>query len=192
MNSQPAQKPSLSLIFRLGGERGMILSLPMIMASAAFFFSLDLPQLSLLVGPAILLEAILWPLIVGKTISRYPFLCSFTPLWTVGVLAFIGGALICSLFSAVMVIWVKPGFIQDYVAYCIESLSKGEMTPISGLDPASLTNAVKYKLIPSGLEFVESMFWSASFFGSMYSMLVAAIMPGIIRMRNKNKNRINQ
>ena len=168
--------PTLRQMLNLGGSCGFLLAVPMIAAAAAFFFSIDVPELSLCVGPLFLAVLVLWPVLALRIVRKSPALADFNRMWTVGLFAFIGASLVCALFSALMLVAVKPGFIQHYVEHCIGLMRQPGIPESLSANADLMTDALKYKAIPTGMQFVESMFWFPAFLGSIYSMAVAFVV----------------
>lgn len=164
----------LGTLVRLGSEGGVWVGVLLCLCACSLFASISRPEVSLLIFPLMLGFAPLEVWLMRKVALRNPAFRSLSPLWLYGIVTFISGALIAALFSAVYMIYISPGFINRYFEFSLDILSQstdaGMKAQYEAMKDAGGT-------LPSTMEFVSSMFWSVAFCGSLFSLILAAILP---------------
>lgn len=98
-------------------------------------------------------------------------------LWVFGIYSFIFGTLVCSLISAFYLVVFDPSFVYDSMNAAIDSLkSVPDAASVYAEQIDVMQRAIDRHLLPSPMEFVISMGWSSSFFGSMLSLPLAFLV----------------
>lgn len=160
-------------IYNLAAKFGVPVGIVLTMMSACFIFSGNYPFLStiqlllLLVIPAMLYIK------MRRVAATYPHFRKMAALWVFGIYSIIFGTLICALATAAYLLFLDPGFIERYLRETIASI---ESTPLASTYAPQLEimkEAIRRRLLPSPMEFVVSMSWATSFFGSMLSLPLA-------------------
>ncbi len=152
-------------VYKYAAEAGLPIGIYLIGMSACVLFSLSMPALPMLVP----LLALGFPVLLGYYMKR-------SALWLFGIYSVIFGTLICSLFSALYLVVINPGFIASYVS---TTLSTIEASPVAAeyVDMTTvMRSALESRRLPSGMQFVTTIGWFSCFVGSMLSMLLAGIL----------------
>ena len=163
-------------VYKYAAEAGLPIGIYLIGMSACVLFSLSMPALPMLVP----LLALGFPVLLGYYMKRLAKACpsygKFSALWLFGIYSVIFGTLICSLFSALYLVVINPGFIASYVS---TTLSTIEASPVAAeyVDMTTvMRSALESRRLPSGMQFVTTIGWFSCFVGSMLSMLLAGIL----------------
>ena len=175
---------SLFTLFRFGAENGVYVGIVLSLCALCLFCSMEYPVLSLLIFPLLLVLIILLTWLLARMARENPAFRLTSPLWMCGIVTFICGSLITALFSAVYMIYVSPGFIERYFMFTLEILSQSTDTAVKGEYDRLLSMG---SALPSSMEFVSTMFWTTSFFGSILSLVLALILPRTSLVVPKNK-----
>lgn len=174
-----SHRPTLGDIISLGASSGVWIGLLLTCVAGCFFASVYSPLASFL----------MLPLMAGVPVAAFFFLmrvsrrsevyCRFSPLWMCGIVMFIAGSLIAAFVSAVYMVYCEPDFLHTYFTNTLDLLkSTGGEMPSSAYD---IERYLDSGLLPSPMEFISGMFWASSFFGSVFSLIPAAVIPKLDR-----------
>ena len=171
-------------IYKYAAEAGVPVGVYLTLMAACFFFSMELPILSLLIFPLALGFPFYLGYFVRKIGKLQPSYMKFSSLWLGGIYTVIFGTLICMFFSSIYVVFFNQGFVNSYCVNIIETL---ESSPVASEYEASvemLKRMIDLRLLPSAMDFVISLGWFTCFSGSILSLIIAAIIS-----RNSNNVR---
>lgn len=159
------------MIYRLGAGSGVWMGLAFCLLAVCFFASVKVPDLSVLLFVLVLLIIPLEIFLMRRFALRSPSFRSVSALWMFGIVTFICGSLIAALFSAVYMIYIEPGFIHHYFDHTLDLLKQ------TGNTDQYETLQTFRNVLPGPMDFVETMFWTSTFFGSVLSLLLALLLP---------------
>lgn len=169
------QQPSRS-VYHHAARNGLVMGGWLSAISLCFIFMLKVPQLS--VAFYLLLLGV--PLVASRLMGRFaasnPQMRRFAPLWLNGIYTFIFGSLICAAITAATMLISDPHYIRTYVAATVDGLRNSPYAADYSQQISVMDQAMQQNMLPSAMDFVFSMIWTTSFFGSMLSMLIAALM----------------
>lgn len=158
-------------------RQGVWLGAMLCMLSACMLSMMHFPAGSLLFFPLFFIGV---PTVLIKGLvsvaSRNPLYFRFPVLWMSGIVQFIAACLICSLATGAFLI-SHPGFLKELFHSAMNALIEA-----GGSLPPELSNKEDFP-VPSPMQYVGAMFWSTSFFGSIFSMILALILPHISYFR---------
>lgn len=146
--------------------------------AACFLFSLRWPAVSIGVFPLLCCTIVLLYKKMRRLAAAEESYRRVSTLWLFGIYTFVFGSLIAALFSAVVLIFVEPGFIGRYL---MESVAQVEASPMAAElaeQTALMRRALDAGILPSESQFVSTMGWLTAFGGSMLSLLMAALVGG--------------
>jgi len=98
----------------------------------------------------------------------------YAGLWMLGIMLYILGTVLCSFITFLVITYCRPGFIYEQAQAAVDvyrtmpQMRDNEMVNL-------LQQAIDDKALPSPLELVMSVFWFASFAGSLVSALTALV-----------------
>lgn len=164
-------------LFHESLQQALFLSLPLLVMNGCFLGCLDIPVLSMLFIIALVAVPVVFFFCLAKVAASNSLYRRVAPLWMSGIVQFIAAGLICALFTAIFLV-SNPGFLNSFFHRAIESVYAA-----NGTLPADMPS-MEHLDIPSPMEYVGSMFWATSFFGSITSLIFAAILPHITFFNN--------
>ena len=147
-------------------------------AAACFLFSLRLPAVSAGVFPLLCCTLVLLYLRMRRLAAVDEAYRRVAPLWLYGIYTFVFGSLIAALFTAVVMIFVEPGFIGRYLAESVAQVEASPMAAEFAEHTALMHRALDAGILPSESQFVSTMGWFTAFGGSMLSLIMAALVSG--------------
>lgn len=160
-------------VYKYAAESGVPVGIYLTAMSACFLLSLKIPLLPLVILPL----ALGFPFLLGRYMRRVaaaePKYARFASLWLYGIYTVIFGVLICSLISALWLVFADPGFLHEYI---VRTIAEMESLPDAARYAEStdiMREALEQGLVPSGTQFVASMAWLTSFGGSVLSLFLA-------------------
>lgn len=163
-------------IYKYAAEAGIPVGLYFTLEYICIFFGNRFPPLStLFLLLFVSFPFLLWRL-MKKLVALQPGYRKYSSLWLYGIYVIIFGTLISSLFSALYLTFINPGFITDYVT---ETIATIEQLPDPAVHAASIDvmqRALDNHLLPNRMEFVAATGWSSCFFGSILSMFLALLV----------------
>lgn len=172
-------------IYKYAAEAGLPVGIYLTAMSACMLMGIRHESLTAFLMPlAIGFPVLLW-FILRKIAKAEPEYLKVSALWLGGIYTVIFGTIICMLFSACYIFYVEPGFVYEYAMTAINAMESAPMKEQYAATSMLLRDAIEARILPSGIEFVTTMGWSTCFFGSMLSLILAAIIVG----RNKRKGK---
>lgn len=100
-------------------------------------------------------------------------LMTFSGLWLEGILHFICGAIILALGSLIFLRWIVPDYLPDMVAVISRAAAENAQASDSPVTPAQFAS---YFASIRPIDISMTLLWSASFTGSIASLVIAAIV----------------
>ncbi|MCH5224156.1 MAG: DUF4199 domain-containing protein [Muribaculaceae bacterium] len=163
-------------IYKYAAEAGVPAGLYLTLMSACFLLSLKVPSLPMLLVPlAIGFPFLIWAL-MKRVCASEPAYNKFASVWLGGIYTVIFGTLICTLFSALYLFMVEPGFVHLYVQNAIETVEASPMAAQYKQTIIIMQEALDAHILPSATEFLTTMAWFTCFSGSIISLFVALVM----------------
>lgn len=163
-------------VYKYAAEAGFPIGIYLTLMSACFLLSLKITILPMLLLPL----AIGFPFLLGyymrRMVRQAPAYRKLSAVWLFGIYAVIFGTLICSLFSALYLVAIDPGFIANYVSTAISSIESSPMAAEYADTTAIMRRALDSHLLPSGMQFVTTAGWFTCFAGSMLSLVLAGFL----------------
>lgn len=149
-----------------------LLALALCLMSASLLWCLDYPLLSFV----FIITMISVPVIVIRGIAkvasgRIAYL-STAAIWMSGIVQFIAAGLICSLLTD-LYLTLHPSFLTTFFHKAITSLYEAQ-----GTLPSQMPT-LEHLDVPNPMQYVGSMFWATSFFGSVFSLFAGLLLPRI-------------
>lgn len=161
-------------VYSCAAESGLYAGAYLCMLAGLFFMSLRVP----LAGAAILPAGLGFPMLLLWQMRRWvrgnPAYGKIWTLWLGGIYTCIFGSLIAALFSAVMLLFVVPGFLSQYLMQAAEVLAASPAAGDYELEIEVARRAAERGMVPSPLNFAMTMAWATSFSGSLLSLALAA------------------
>lgn len=151
---------------------GLILSA----SAACFLFSLRIPALSSMVFPALCVTLLYIYVRMRRLSTTERGYQRIAPLWLYGIYTYLFGALIAALFSAVVLIFVEPGFLTRYLSTSVAQIEASEMAADMAEHTALMRRALDAGIVPSESQFVSAMGWLTALTGSLVSLVIAALL----------------
>lgn len=171
-------------IYKYAAEAGLPAGLLLTAMSACMLMGLRYPALtSMLLPLAIIFPVLLW-FMLRQIAKKEPEYLKVSALWLGGIYTVIFGTLICMLFSALYIFYVEPAFVYEYVTSAIESIEGSPLKDQYATTTALMREAIDARILPSGVEFVTTMGWTTCFFGSILSLIIAAIIVNTRKRKN--------
>lgn len=174
-------------IYRQAANFGLPLGIYLSIMAGCFFFSLDSAVASFMLLPLL----IAFPFILAmRTIAlarANPQYRKVAPLWVYGIYSTIFATLICSLFSALYMVLINPGFMHDYITRSVELLQASPLASEYTSEIELMKKMSESDRIPSPMQLVTSMGWAICFGGSMISLPIAWIASKITRNPGRNR-----
>lgn len=171
-------------IYKYAAEAGLPVGILLTAMSACILMGLRYPFLTSLLPPlAILFPVALW-FLLKQIAKKEPEYLKVSALWLGGIYTVIFGTIICMLFSAAYIFYVEPGFVYEYVTSAIASIESSPMRDHYATTTALMREAIDARILPSGMEFVTTMGWTTCFFGSILSLIIAAIIVNTRKRKN--------
>ncbi len=113
--------------------------------------------------------------IMCKTHKKYFCTSDFASLWMLGIAIFIGGSMICALCTYAYLQYIDTDFIYRQATNAVELYKELDPENTSGLTDI-IQGIIDNNLLPSPIEVAVEMLWMTTFFGSLLSMLLSAII----------------
>ncbi|MDE6716157.1 MAG: DUF4199 domain-containing protein [Muribaculaceae bacterium] len=171
-------------ILKQASDYGAYLGALLSLLFFAVVYSSALPALSFL-AIAMLLAIPFFIFFVMKRLRRKaPDFWRMSALWMLGILIFIFGGIILAAVAYIFLQFIDPDFIYRQLGAAIE-IYKHNPDLINSQSLAVLTKMYESGNIPSAIQSAMSTLWSVSFFGSILSLIEAAIV-SISSKRNQN------
>ncbi len=161
-------------IFARGADYGALLGIWMAVMALAWIYA-DLAAPLALLG---LFMMVATPVVIYR-FQRHEFLASegkapFADVWMLGILMIICASLITAVVTYVVFQFMRPEFIYNQAtlaAQIYESAPELDLTEVATV----LRTAIEQGALPSPIQVVMSMFWFATFTGSVLSAFTAAL-----------------
>lgn len=174
--SSPENEKKEKSVFLYAAEAGVPMGIYLTAMSMCLLASLRIDSLPLLLLPLLLgLPAVLY-FLMRRVRDIDPRCRRVAPLWLMGIYTFIFGTLICVLVSDLYIMWAEPHFVTDYISRAIADMKSLPAAPQLSEQADLLQAALDSHALPSSMQFVASMGWATCFFGSMLSLLMAALL----------------
>lgn len=162
------EKVSLRPMFDEGARSGLFLGVVFTAMSACMLLCTRYAELSLLFI-ALGLTAVVYPVwSMARLVAVRLEYVNFAVLWLCGILQFVLGAMIATLLTAVCLKYAVPGYLDDYV---------GELIRLAGVRADRVDPVLESMPALDPLQFTGGMFWLTAFGGSVYSLLLATMLP---------------
>ena len=173
-------------IYKYAAEWGLPTGIYLTAMSACMLMSIRYELLSSLLLPLVIcFPPFLW-FALRHISRREPQYRKVSALWLGGIYTIIFGTIICMLFSSCYIFYVEPGFVYEYAMAAIDAMESAPMKEQYGTTALLLREAIDARILPSGIEFVTTMGWSTCFFGSILSLVIAAIIVGANKRKGKS------
>lgn len=117
--------------------------------------------------------------LIVKIHKKYFCTSDFASLWMLGISIFIGGSMICALCSYAYLQYIDPNFIYRQAVNAAELYKELDPDNTSGIAEV-IDSLIDNNMLPTPIEVAVEMLWTTTFFGSLLSMLLSAI----VRKRN--------
>ncbi len=159
---------SLRPLFDRSARSGLVMGVLLSIMSAALLACTKIPiagtlfMILLLMPPILLVHGIRSMIHLNAAYNTFP------AIWVCGLVQMLCGALIASVTTAIFLVLIQPGYMTEYFNEIITIASQSGQVEL-GVDLQRLP-------VPGAMEFVSSMFWCTSFFGSILALLAAAIL----------------
>lgn len=163
-------------IYKYAAEAGVPVGLYLTLMSACLLLSLRIPVLPVLLLPLAIGFPVMLGFILKRIANQEPSYMKVSALWLGGIYAVIFGTLICSLFSALYIMFVEPGFVNAYVSDAIATIESSPLSSRYESTTSLMREAMEAHILPSGMEFVSTMGWLTSFTGSILSLVLSLII----------------
>lgn len=163
------ERVSLRPLFEQSARQGIYFGILFTLMSGCFLFGMRIPSLSIVLMLLAAICIFYLPHSLSVVAARQASYCIFPALWMSGIVQFVCGALICSLVTAIFLVFVSPDFLSGYLSDMAGRLSA--MDRNSGSDYSTLM------VTPTAMQFVGSMFWATSFCGSVISLVTGMLLP---------------
>lgn len=160
-------------VYRYGGEYGRYMGIYFIVMSACLLASPRVAGLFLVMAALLPVFPYLLYRFLKKIYRDAPYLRSFSALWTGGIMITICGCLICSLVTALWLIYVQPNFFSDYLRMAIEAVQASGQAAEYKDNIELMQTALDKGVVPTAFQFILSMIWSTVLLGSIISMACA-------------------
>lgn len=167
---------NIKSVYKYAAEAGVPVGIYLTLISGCFLLSVKYEFLSMLIFPLV----VVFPIVLGCFMRRLarvePAYARFSPMWLFGIYSVLAGTLICSLFSALYLMFVDPNFMKVYVENAIATI---EASPMAGEYSATvdmMRQAIDAHMLPSGLQLVTTMGWFTCFSGSILSLFLSLIL----------------
>ncbi|MGM9869065.1 MAG: DUF4199 domain-containing protein [Sodaliphilus sp.] len=172
-------------LFKQGAEWGVPFGIYLSVMALLFIFSdkqVGLSAFSL--AMALVIPALIYRWQKKRCMAEMGF-ATFSNLWMLGILIFIGGSLIASTVSYLVLEYVRPNFFYEQAQFVIHQY---EVAPERfGENMQQVVDALQMVIdkqaAPRNIDLVLTGFWTCSFLGSLLSALLAAL----IQLMAKNK-----
>lgn len=113
--------------------------------------------------------------LIAKTHKKYFCTSDFASLWMLGISIFIGGSMICALCSYAYLQYIDPDFIYRQTVNAVELYRELDPDNTSGIAEV-IDSLIDNNMLPTSIEVAVEMLWTTTFFGSLLSMLLSAIV----------------
>ena len=162
-------------VYREGAYKGVPMG---IYLTLIFLFTVLSEQFSLLslAGLAMLCYTPFFTYrLIVKIHKKYFCTSDFASLWMLGISIFIGGSMICALCSYAYLQYIDPNFIYRQAVNAAELYKKFDPDNTSGIAEV-IDSLIDNNMLPTSIEVAVEMLWTTTFFGSLLSMLLSAIV----------------
>ena len=168
-------------IFKYASEAGLPMGIYLTIISACLLLSIQLPPLGFLVTPLTIgFPFMIW-FLLKRIVQIEPSYMKLSTLWLGGIYTVIFGTLICMFLTGLYLVFVNPGFINEYARLLIVQLEEADIANEYAPTIAILKNAVSSGALPTGMDFNITMGWLTSFSGSVLSLIIAFLMTSVRR-----------
>ena len=113
--------------------------------------------------------------LIVKIHKKYFCTSDFASLWMLGISIFIGGSMICALCSYAYLQYIDPNFIYRQAVNAAELYKELDPDNTSGIAEV-IDSLIDNNMLPTPIEVAVEMLWTTTFFGSLISMLLSAIV----------------
>ena len=173
----PGTVPS---VYRLGAENGLYLGVMLGIMFVCGACGITSPMAGL-VSLAMLVAV---PVVAFRMLDRsyklYPQHRFFSASWMQGIAAFFFASLLLAVVMCVFIRFLQPGFVNNTVGLAIEAYRAMNVPEATHLADTLQTMVDKH-MLPSPISMSVSMIWSVTFFGSMLSLVLAALVGTVNR-----------
>ena len=162
-------------VYREGAYKGVPMG---IYLTLIFLFTVLSEQFSLLslTGLAMLCYTPFFTYrLIVKIHKKYFCTSDFASLWMLGISIFIGGSMICALCSYAYLQYIDPNFIYRQAVNAAELYKELDPDNTSGIAEV-IDSLIDNNMLPTSIEVAVEMLWTTTFFGSLLSMLLSAIV----------------
>ncbi len=163
-------------VYKYAAEAGLPIGLYLTLISGCFLFSVKYDFLSMLIFPLV----VVFPIVLGCFMRRLakvqPAYARFSPMWLFGIYSVLCGTLICSLLSALYLMFIDPSFMINYVENAISTIQASPMAAQYAPTVDMMRQAIDAHMLPSGLQLVATMGWFTCFSGSILSLFLSLIL----------------
>lgn len=162
-------------IYKEGANKGVYFGFYLIALFLCMVMSekenlMSLPALLLLIGIPVFIYKV-----VSKVHRKYFRAGDFASLWMLGITVFIGGSLICAICTYAYLQYADPEFIERQAENALAIYKDADGFKDSDFIKV-LQTAIDNDMLPSPIEVAVELLWMTTFFGSLLSMLIAAIV----------------
>lgn len=162
-------------VYREGAYKGVPMG---IYLTLIFLFTVLSEQFSLLslAGLAMLCYTPFFTYrLIVKIQKKYFCTSDFASLWMLGISIFIGGSMICALCSYAYLQYIDPNFTYRQAVNAAELYKELDPDNTSGIAEV-IDSLIDNNMLPTPIEVAVEMLWTTTFFGSLLSMLLSAIV----------------
>lgn len=163
-------------IFKYAAEAGVPMGIYLTIMSACMLLSIKVPALPMALAVLVPGLPFFTAWLMKRIVTDQPAYRKVAPLWLAGIYTFIFGTLICCFLSLLYVMLFEPHFVREYMEMSIANIQATPMAADYAPMIEEINRAISSHALPTGMEFVTSMGWATCFFGSLLSLLIAAIM----------------
>lgn len=171
-------------IYRRAADNGLVFGIILSVLFLLFVFSGSMPLLSFLALAMFVAVPGLIFYFLRRCFTEEKGLTTFSGLWSLGILIFLFGSLICSVVTYIYLQYIEPTFIYDQARMAltlyqsIESMKGSELVTV-------MEQAITQNMLPTPIQFVFQMIWMTTFSGSILSMIISVIVRAI-KLKNVN------
>ena len=163
------------VVYREGAHKGLLMGLYLSILFFTMVFSDRLPLLAVISFAQLVGVPFFTYKLMNATNKKYHRTGDFPSLWMLGIAIFIGGSLICGLVTYSYLQYVEPDYFYRMMQNAIDTYTS--IPEFKNSELVDLLNkAIEKEMLPTPIQFSIEMLWNTTFFGSLLSMILAAII----------------
>lgn len=161
-------------ILKQASDYGALMGAMLCFLFFAVVYSSAIPVLSFLVIALLISIPFFLFWIMKRLQRRAPDFWRLSALWMLGILIFIFGGILLAAAAYIFLQFIDPDFIHRQLGAAID-IYKQNPELVNSQTLTLLTNMYESGNIPSAIQSAMSTLWTVSFFGSILSLIEAAI-----------------